>query len=130
MPLQGIVYILTNKNKTTFYIGVTRNLKRRVAEHKLHINKGFSYRYNTDMLVYYEVFNRFEDGIHREKQLKKWRKEWKTRLINDFNPSWDDLSNAIGLDTDYIQSVKEAYETGVYTIETPKACGMAEPCPP
>lgn len=112
MPLQGIVYILTNKNKTTLYTGVTRNLQRRIAEHKLYINKGFSYRYNTVHLVYYEIYDRLVDGIHREKQLKKWHREWKEALINEFNPEWKDLADDIGADEEYIQSVKEAYESG------------------
>ncbi len=119
MPLQGIVYILTNKNTTTLYTGVTRNLRRRVAEHKLHINKGFSDRYNTEKLVYYEVYDLLVDGIHREKQLKKWHREWKEKLISDFNPTWEDLSDSIGLNEEYIQSVKESYENGYYDIETP-----------
>ena len=119
MPLQGIVYILTNKNNTTLYTGVTRNLKRRMAEHKLHINKGFSDRYNTEKLVYYEVYDLLVDGIHREKQLKKWHREWKEKLISEFNPTWEDLSDSIGLTEEYIQSVKESYENGYYDIETP-----------
>ena len=114
MPLQGIVYILTNKNNTTLYTGVTRNLKRRMAEHKLHINKGFSDRYNTEKLVYYEVYDLLVDGIHREKQLKKWHREWKEKLISEFNPTWEDLSDSIGLTEEYIQSVKEEYENGYY----------------
>lgn len=112
--LQGIVYILTNKNNTTLYTGVTRDLRRRVAEHKLHINKGFSYKYNTDKLVYYEVHDRLDVGIHREKQLKKWRREWKENLINESNPEWKDLAGDIGVDAEYLQSVKEAYERGQY----------------
>ena len=121
MSLQGIVYILTNKNNTTLYTGVTRNLIRRLAEHKLHINKGFSDRYNLEKLVYYEVYDYLVDGIHREKQLKKWRREWKEKLISDFNPTWEDLSDSIGLDEKYIQSVREAYEDGSYEAGTPKA---------
>ena len=120
MPLQGIVYILTNKNNTTLYTGVTRNLKRRVAEHKLHINKGFSDRYNTEKLVYYEVYDLLVDGIHREKQLKKWHREWKEKLISDFNPTWEDLADSIGLDEEYMQSVKEAYENGIMIWRHPK----------
>ena len=109
MPLQGIVYILTNKNKTTLYVGVTRNLQRRIAEHKLHINEGFSKRYNLELLVYYEVFERLDAAVKREKQLKKWRREWKESLINDLNPTWTDLSDEIGLNEDYLNSVKESY---------------------
>ena len=121
MPLQGIVYILTNKNKTTLYTGVTRNLQRRIAEHKLHINQGFSDRYNLELLVYYEVYNRLDVAIHREKQLKKWHREWKEALINDFNPEWKDLAEDIGVDEEYMQSVKEAYETGSLVAGSPKA---------
>ena len=114
MGLQGIVYILTNTRHTTLYTGVTRNLQRRIAEHKLHINHGFSARYNTDNLVYYEVFDRLDEAIHREKQLKKYHRDWKEQLINTFNPTWKDLADDIGVNADYIQAVKEAYETGQY----------------
>mgnify|MGYP002522753256 CR=1 FL=1 len=119
--LQGIVYILTNKNKTTLYTGVTRNLQRRISEHKLHINTGFSDRYNTDNLVYYEIYNRLDEAIHREKQLKKWHREWKEALINEFNPEWKDLTKDIGVDDEYIQSVKDAYDRGDYVAGSPKA---------
>ena len=84
------------------------------AEHKLHINKGFSYKYNTDKLVYYEVYDLLDAGIRRDKQLKKWRREWKEKLINDFNPEWRDLSEDIGVNAEYIQAVKNAYDNGQY----------------
>ena len=90
-----------------------------MAEHKLHINNGFSERYNTEKLVYYEVYDLLTDGIRREKQLKKWRREWKEKLISEFNPTWEDLSDSIGLNEDYMQSVKDAYENGCYDAETP-----------
>ena len=106
MAKQGFVYILSNKYNTTLYTGVTNNLKRRVAEHKLHINKGFTDKYNTEKLVYYEVLDGLDNAIHREKQLKKWHREWKEALINDFNPGWEDLSDSIGLDEEYIIAVK------------------------
>ena len=122
--LQGIVYILTNKHNTTLYTGVTRDLRRRVAEHKLHINQGFTAKYNIEKLVYYEVFDRLDDGVHREKQLKKWHRDWKERLINDFNPEWKDLAEAIGVDAEYIQAVKEAYECGQYA---PGDSGVSSP---
>ena len=114
MGPQGIVYILTNKNNTTLYTGVTRDLQRRVAEHKLHLNKGFSDKYNTEKLVYYEVYDRLDVGIHREKQLKKWHRDWKEKLINDFNPEWKDLAEDIGVDAEFIQAVKDAYDNGQY----------------
>jgi hypothetical protein len=65
------------------------------------------------------VYDYLVDGIHREKQLKKWHREWKEKLINEFNPTWEDLADWIGLDENYIQSVKEAYENGEYESETP-----------
>lgn len=121
MDLQGIVYILTNKHNTTLYTGVTRNLARRIAEHKLHINQGFTTKYHTDKLVYYEAYDRLDDAIHREKQLKKYHRAWKDTLINDFNPVWHDLSASIGCDTEYIQSVKSAYDTAQYAPHNPLA---------
>ena len=110
MSKQGFIYILANKHNTTLYIGVTNDLKRRIAEHKLHINSGFTDKYNIEKLVYYEIHEHMHDTIQREKQLKNWRREWKEALINDLNPEWDDLSATIGLDDDFIQSVKEHYE--------------------
>lgn len=120
MGPQGIVYILTNKNNTTLYTGVTRDLQRRVAEHKLHLNKGFSDKYNTEKLVYYEVYDRLDVGIHREKQLKKWHRDWKEKLINDFNPEWKDLAEDIGVDAEFIQAVKDAYDNGQYIAGDPQ----------
>ena len=112
MELQGHIYILANKYNNVLYLGVTRDLRRRIAEHKLHINQGFSAKYNTEKLVYYEWYDRLDVAIRREKQLKKWRREWKDKLINDFNPVWKDLSEDIGLDDEYIQAVKDAYDNG------------------
>ena len=112
--LQGFIYMLTNKYNNVLYIGVTRNLQRRLAEHKLHINKGFSYKYKTEKLVFYEIYDRLDVAIQREKQLKRWKREWKDKLINDFNPEWKDLSEDIGLDAEYIQVVKNAYDSGRY----------------
>ena len=119
MELQGVVYILTNKSNTVLYTGVTRNLQRRIAEHRLHLNQGFTKKYNTDKLVYYEIFDRLDDAIHREKQLKRWHRDWKEKLINDFNPEWKDLTEDIGVDEDFIQAVKEAYEYGIYEAGDP-----------
>ena len=119
MDLQGVVYILTNKSNTVLYTGVTRNLQRRIAEHRLHLNQGFTKKYNTEKLVYYELFDRLDDAIHREKQLKRWHRDWKEKLINDFNPEWKDLTEDIGVDEDFIQAVKEAYEYGIYEAGDP-----------
>ena len=86
------VYILTNYTNTTFYIGVTNNLQRRISEHKNKTVKGFSNKYNLKKLVYFEETNEINIAIRREKQLKNWHREWKINLIKDKNPEFDDLS--------------------------------------
>ena len=86
------VYILTNKSNGVFYIGVTNNLKRRMYEHKNKLVAGFTKKYNIAKLVYFEATNDIRSAIKREKQLKNWHRDWKINLINDFNPSWRDLS--------------------------------------
>ncbi|NHN27141.1 GIY-YIG nuclease family protein [Flavobacterium jejuense] len=83
---------MASKNNKVLYVGFTNNIIRRTKEHKDRINKGFTYRYNVDKLVYYEVFGYVEDAILREKRLKKWNREWKIQLIEENNPIWDDLS--------------------------------------
>ncbi len=85
------VYILTNKDFGVFYIGVTSNLERRIYEHKSKLIKGFTSRYNITRLVYYEVIETAEAAITREKTLKRWSREWKINIINQFNPDWNDL---------------------------------------
>ncbi len=87
------VYIMTNPLKTVLYIGVTNSLLRRVLEHKQHFNqKSFTSRYNLTKLVYFEIFEKVYDAIAREKQLKRWHREWKESLISEVNNSWRDLS--------------------------------------
>ncbi|CAM2846955.1 GIY-YIG nuclease family protein [Vibrio neptunius] len=88
---QPAVYILTNQSCSCLYIGVTSNLKARVWQHKNGRVGGFSKRYNIDCLVYYELFLDITDAIYREKQLKKWKRKWKERLINETNRRWADL---------------------------------------
>ena len=85
------VYILASKRNGTLYIGITNNLARRVYEHKEKLVKGFTQRYNVSMLVYYEVHGDVRAAIQREKQLKKWNRSWKLRLIEKYNPEWIDL---------------------------------------
>ena len=75
----------------TLYIGVTSNLKRRISEHKEKRNDGFTKRYAVNNLVYYEMHRSMRDAIAREKQLKKWEREWKLDLIEQGNPDWKDL---------------------------------------
>jgi len=90
------IYTLTNKNHSVLYIGVTSNLVKRIYAHKNHLFLGFTKKYNVDKLVYYEKFYTIVDAIEREKQLKKWNRDWKIRLINKVNPGWRDLCNEVG----------------------------------
>jgi len=103
------IYFLSNYYNSVLYVGVTNNLIRRIAEHKAKINRGFTYKYNCDKLVYYESFSLMTDAIAREKQIKNWKREWKNKLINDFNPEWKDLSKEIGIDEEYIEALKAEY---------------------
>src|SRR5689334_2939482 len=85
------VYILTNMPYGVFYVGVTSNLPRRMYEHREGILEGFSKEYNLTMLVYYEAFQDAENAFKREKRLKRWPREFKINVINQFNPDWKDL---------------------------------------
>jgi len=91
----GYVYILTNKNNKVLYIGVTSDLIKRVYQHINKLIDGFTKRYNTDKLVYYELFDDIENAIAREKQLKGGNRQKKIDLINSFNPEWADLYDSI-----------------------------------
>ena len=109
MKDQSYIYFLSNTYNNVLYIGVTNEVIRRIAEHKAKVNKGFSYKYNCDKLVYYEIFPMMTDAIAREKQLKNWKREWKNKLVNDFNPKWNDLSEEIGVTSEMIEAVKAHY---------------------
>ena len=89
------VYIMTNKNNTTFYVGVTNDLVRRVWEHKNKMYDGFTARYNLNKLVYYEVYDDELTAIAREKTLKKYYKKTKRRLIEAKNKYYDDLYDTL-----------------------------------
>ena len=90
--MQYHVYILTNSNKNVLYTGVTNDLRRRVYEHKHHLDKGsFTARYNVENLVYYEVTSSVESAIEREKQIKGWNRKHKNKLVESKNPNWEDL---------------------------------------
>ncbi len=88
----GYTYIMSNKWRTAFYVGVTNHLERRVYEHKNHLNNGFSDRYNCTDLLYFEEFWEIEAAIQREKQLKNWHRDWKINLIKQKNPDLIDLA--------------------------------------
>ncbi|MBR2069428.1 MAG: GIY-YIG nuclease family protein [Candidatus Gastranaerophilales bacterium] len=89
------IYILTNYNETTFYIGVTNSLHRRFWEHKNKVVEGFTKKYNLTKLVYYEFTDSIEAALNREKQLKRWHRQWKINLIKESNPEFKDLSAAL-----------------------------------
>ena len=92
----GFVYIVTNKNNTTLYIGVTSNLPKRILEHiEKRYENSFSSRYNLNKLVYFEQFQQIGDAIAREKQLKAGSRATKIGLIEKVNPKWNDLFSEI-----------------------------------
>ncbi|MCK5475178.1 MAG: GIY-YIG nuclease family protein [Candidatus Pacebacteria bacterium] len=85
------VYITASKRNGTLYIGVTSNLKKRIYEHKESLIDGFTKKYKANKLVYFEMTNDINCAIQREKQLKKWKREWKIKMIEKENPCWIDL---------------------------------------
>jgi putative endonuclease len=88
---QPAVYILATGKRGTLYIGVTSNLVARTWQHREHLVEGFTKRYEVTMLAWYELHGTMESAILREKQLKKWNREWKLRLVQESNPEWRDL---------------------------------------
>ncbi len=92
----GFVYIMTNRKDGVLYIGSTSDLIGRVYEHKKkEIPKSFTARYNLDKLVFFEWWPRLENMVARERQLKEWNRNWKIALIEQTNPNWDDLYDAL-----------------------------------
>src|SRR5262249_48388607 len=89
------VYLLASRRHGTLYLGVTNDLVRRVHEHKTKVVPGFTAKYGVDRLVWFEVYDDPTAAITREKALKKWRRDWKIRLIEEQNPEWRDLFPAI-----------------------------------
>ena len=89
------VYILASRIGGTIYIGVTSNLVGRVYQHREKLAKGFTEKYGVARLVYFESFADVTAAIRREKQLKRWNRAWKVRLIEETNPNWDDLYHSI-----------------------------------
>ena len=92
---QNLVYILTNKNKSVLYVGVTSDLSGRLSKHIKGETKGFAYRYNCIYLIYCEQHQYIDKAIKREKEIKKWRREKKEALINSFNPEWEFLNDQV-----------------------------------
>ena len=95
MDKQPAIYILASKRNGTLYIGVRSNLVKRIWEHKNDQEESFSKKYNVHMLVYFEMHEDMNAAIIREKQLKKWNRSWKLKLIEQQNPQWEDLWQTI-----------------------------------
>ena len=95
MEKRGYVYIMASKRNGTLYLGVTSDLARRVSQHRKGEIDGFTKKYGCKTLVWYAVFDRIDDAIRREKQMKEWRRAWKLRAIEEMNPGWDDLFESI-----------------------------------
>ncbi|MDP1677598.1 MAG: GIY-YIG nuclease family protein [Bacteroidota bacterium] len=89
--MSSYVYILTSKKYGTLYVGMTSTLKNRIFRHKESLIPGFTQKYKVHLLVYFEQYSDIRDAIVREKQLKKWNRAWKIRLIEKMNPLWKDL---------------------------------------
>lgn len=90
--MQYYVYFLTNWNNRVLYVGVTNNLERRLYEHKHELVDGFTKRYHVHKLVYFETTPDVRSAIAREKQIKRWTRAQKNKLISESNPDWRDLS--------------------------------------
>ena len=93
----GFIYIVSNAGRSTLYIGVTTELRKRIAAHKEGYGSAFTNRYNLKDLLYYEGFPTIVEAIAREKQLKKWHSTWKWNLIKAHNPALKDLSDDLFL---------------------------------
>jgi len=89
------VYIMASKRNGTLYIGVTNDLIKRIYEHKNNLVDGFTKKYRIHNLVYYEQTEDVKSALQREKQLKKWNRKWKIRLIEEMNPEWKDLYDSL-----------------------------------
>jgi len=95
-PKSPCVYMLASKRDGVLYVGVTSNISDRVSLHKQDLIEGFTKRHGVHRLVYYEMHHTMPDAIRREKQLKKWNRAWKVRLIEQLNPEWSDLWTETG----------------------------------
>ncbi|MBY0284853.1 MAG: GIY-YIG nuclease family protein [Sphingomonas sp.] len=95
---QPIVYILASSYNGTLYVGVTSNLVGRIVQHRTGTFDGFTRKHGIKRLVYFEIFEEMETAIAREKQLKRYRRDWKRNLIEHENPAWNDLAVGFGLE--------------------------------
>ena len=95
MDKQLAVYILASKRNGTLYTGVTSDLRKRIWEHKNDLVEGFTKKYQVHLLVWYEIHETMESAILREKRIKQWKRLWKLRMIEGYNPTWQDLYHSI-----------------------------------
>ena len=102
MEKKGYTYMMSNYTNTVLYTGVTNSIKRRISEHSEGSGSKFTARYRCKKLVFYEAFPDIEQAIAREKQIKRYPREWKNNLVNSMNPEWRDLSCDIVLDPDFV----------------------------
>jgi putative endonuclease len=89
------IYLMASQKNGTLYLGVTNDLVRRVWQHKNDVNEGFTKKYRVHLLVWYEATTDAKVAIQREKQMKKWRRQWKVNLIEKENPNWCDLYDTL-----------------------------------
>jgi putative endonuclease len=89
------VYILASRRDGAIYVGITNDLVRRVYEHRIKAVPGFTTKYNITRLVWFEIYDDPVSAISREKELKKWKRDWKVQLIEKDNPDWDNLYESI-----------------------------------
>ena len=89
------VYIVSSQKNGTLYVGVTNNLAKRVYEHKKNLISGFTEKYKVHNLVYFEKYNDIDEAILREKRIKRWKRNWKIKLIEKNNPEWEDIYHEI-----------------------------------
>jgi putative endonuclease len=95
MSKKGYLYILANGRNGTLYVGVTSDLVKRIEEHRQKLVEGFTRKYEITHLVYFETFEEIREAIIRERQIKEWKRKWKTELIQSINPYWRDLYDDI-----------------------------------
>lgn len=108
---QPCVYLLANRRNGTLYVGVTSNLVQRVWQHRTGAVEGFSNKYQTHLLVWYELHETMESAIQREKRIKDWKRAWKLELIEAMNPDWMDLYDSIlGLDSGFRRNDEEMFD--------------------
>lgn len=93
MERGGYIYIVSNYERTTLYIGVTANLSVRIFDHASEKDSEFAAKYKCKYLIYFEGFQNIEEAIAREKVLKKWKRKWKFNLIKKSNPEFNSLTN-------------------------------------